>query len=60
MDISTIEELAAKDNSIVAILLESIQGEGGVIIPDEGYLKKLRKIRILKKQENKIQINIQV
>jgi acetylornithine aminotransferase len=43
-DISTIEELAAKDNSIVAILLESIQGEGGVIIPDEGYLKKLRKI----------------
>ncbi len=43
-DISTIKELAAKDNSIVAILLESIQGEGGVIIPDEGYLKKLRKI----------------
>ena len=43
-DISTIEELATKDNSIVAILLESIQGEGGVIIPDEGYLKKLRKI----------------
>ena len=43
-DISAIEELAAKDNSIVAILLESIQGEGGVIIPDEGYLKKLRKI----------------
>ena len=43
-DISAIEELATKDNSIVAILLESIQGEGGVIIPDEGYLKKLRKI----------------
>ena len=43
-DISAIEKLAAKDNSIVAILLESIQGEGGVIIPDEGYLKKLRKI----------------
>ena len=43
-DVSTIEELATKDNSIVAILLESIQGEGGVIIPDEGYLKKLRKI----------------
>ena len=43
-DISAIEELATKDNSIVAILLESIQGEGGVIIPDEDYLKKLRKI----------------
>ena len=33
-DMSSVEELAAKDNSIVAILLESVQGEGGVIIPE--------------------------
>ena len=43
-DMSSVEELAAKDNSIVAILLESVQGEGGVIIPEENYLKSLRKI----------------
>ena len=40
-DMSSVEELAAKDNSIVAILLESVQGEGGVIIPEENYLKNL-------------------
>lgn len=38
---------AVKDvinENTVAILAEPIQGEGGVIIPDEGYLKGLRKI----------------
>ena len=38
---------AVKDvvnENTVAILAEPIQGEGGVIIPDEGYLKGLRQI----------------
>lgn len=30
------------DDSVVAILVEPIQGEGGVRVPDEGYLKQLR------------------
>ena len=32
------------DNNIVAVMLEPIQGEGGVVIPDEGYLKAVRDI----------------
>lgn len=36
---------ALSDNSdIVAILVEPIQGEGGVHVPQKGYLKALRKI----------------
>ena len=34
----------AKNQSIVAILVEPIQGEGGVFTPDDGYLTELRKI----------------
>ena len=33
---------AAIDESTVAVLLEPIQGEGGVIIPPEGYLQQVR------------------
>ena len=33
---------AAVDDSTVAVLLEPIQGEGGVIIPPEGYLQQVR------------------
>ncbi len=32
------------DASIVAVMLEPIQGEGGVVIPDAGYLKTVREI----------------
>lgn len=32
------------DKDIVAILVEPIQGEGGIFVPEEGYLKKLREI----------------
>lgn len=38
-DTAALEE-AVKDNSVAAFLIEPIQGEAGVIIPDEGYLKK--------------------
>lgn len=33
---------AAVDENTVAVLLEPIQGEGGVIIPPEGYLREVR------------------
>jgi ornithine--oxo-acid transaminase len=33
-------ETAIKDTSICAFLIEPIQGEAGVIVPDEGYLKQ--------------------
>ncbi len=32
------------DGNVVAVMLEPIQGEGGIIIPDEGYLKSVREI----------------
>src|SRR5919107_512924 len=39
-DIAALE--AAIDDSTVAVLLEPIQGESGVIIPPEGYLQQVR------------------
>ena len=39
-DLAALE--AAVDESTVAVLLEPIQGEGGVIIPPEGYLQQVR------------------
>lgn len=41
-DINSVEEKI--DDSICAILIEPVQGEGGVNIADPGFLKKLRKI----------------
>ena len=35
---------AASDDTTVAVLLEPIQGEGGVIIPPEGFLREVRQI----------------
>ena len=43
-DVEAIKKLSEKHNDIVAILLEPIQGEGGIIIPDENYLSELRNI----------------
>ena len=42
--IREIEKLAKDDSGIVAILLEPIQGEGGIKIPDNNYLSQLRSI----------------
>lgn len=41
-DVAAIE--AAIDGSTAAVLLEPIQGEGGVIIPPEGYLRAVREL----------------
>ena len=35
---------AAIDDDVVAFLVEPIQGEGGVVIPPEGYLRAVREI----------------
>jgi acetylornithine/N-succinyldiaminopimelate aminotransferase len=43
-DIDTIKQMASNNANIVAILVEPIQGEGGIHIPDEHYLPTLRKI----------------
>ncbi len=42
--ISEIENLSKHNDNIVAILLEPIQGEGGIVIPDSDYLSNLRSI----------------
>lgn len=39
-----IERLLNRRREIIAILLEPIQGEGGINMPDPGYLKKLREL----------------
>ena len=43
-NIQEVEKLAQQNNDIVAILLEPIQGEGGIKIPDDDYLPKLRSL----------------
>lgn len=41
-DIHALEAIAENNPDIVAILLEPIQGEGGVKIPDQDYLNRIR------------------
>lgn len=43
-DIASIEAIAANNRNVVAILVEPVQGEAGIIIPDPGYLRSLRRI----------------
>ncbi len=35
-------EKALQDNNVAAFMVEPIQGEAGVVVPDDGYLKKVR------------------
>jgi len=43
-DIETLESVVQKEKNIVAVLLEPVQGEGGINIPKKDYLKKVRSI----------------
>ena len=43
-DIEAIETLAGKAQNIAAVLVEPVQGEGGVNIPSSGYLSAIRKL----------------
>ena len=43
-DIDALQKVAETTNDITAVLLEPVQGEGGIIIPDAGYLKAVREI----------------
>jgi len=43
-DADAVEEVASLRQDIVAVMIEPIQGEGGINIPKAGYLKRLRQI----------------
>ncbi len=43
-DIEAVRNAANNDANVVAILVEPVQGEGGINIPDAEYLSELRKI----------------
>ena len=43
-NIDAIKNIAENNNNVVAILVEPIQGEGGIQIPDHNYLNQLREI----------------
>ena len=43
-DVEAIEKIAESNNSVVAILVEPAQGEGGVKLPSAEYLQSLRRI----------------
>ena len=43
-DIDAIKNIAENNNNVVAILVEPIQGEGGINIPQADYLNQLRDI----------------
>ena len=43
-DLAAVEQIAANNQNIVAILLETYQGEGGVNFPQANYLQGLRQI----------------
>ena len=43
-DLNAIKELVEANSNIVAVMVEPIQGEGGVNVPDEGYLSGIRSL----------------
>ena len=43
-DIPALEKFEDAGGRVVAVMLEAVQGEGGVIVPDPGYLKALREL----------------
>lgn len=43
-DLGAVKQVRERDQTVVAVLVEPILGEGGIQIPDQGYLKGLRKL----------------
>jgi acetylornithine/N-succinyldiaminopimelate aminotransferase len=43
-DIASIEAIAENNRNVVAVLVEPVQGEAGIVIPDSGYMGALRRI----------------
>lgn len=43
-DIDAIKAVAENNRNVVAVLVEPVQGEGGINIPDSGYLAAIRQI----------------
>ena len=43
-DVGSISAIAKNNKKVVAILVEPVLGEGGIVIPDSGYLNSLRQI----------------
>lgn len=43
-DLKALEEKLAGDPNIAGFMFEPIQGEAGVVVPDEGYLKGVREL----------------
>lgn len=41
-DIADLEDKIKSNKEVVAVMLEPVQGEGGVNVPDNGYLQKVR------------------
>jgi acetylornithine aminotransferase len=41
-DIEAIRSIAGSKNDVIAVLVEPVQGEGGINIPDAGYLPAIR------------------
>lgn len=43
-DVEAIQQIAENNSDVVAVFVEPVLGEGGITIPDAGYLSALRKI----------------
>ncbi|HTP95618.1 MAG TPA: aspartate aminotransferase family protein [Burkholderiales bacterium] len=43
-DVAAVEQVAANNKSVVAILVEPVTGEGGISVPRANYLNELRRI----------------
>jgi acetylornithine aminotransferase len=43
-DMDALHNIAANNRNVVAVMLEPVQGEGGIVIPDPGYLAAIREL----------------